>query len=174
MIGITVKNFDKLTAKLEEICRRLPKTAEQAVKTSAEKTQKIAVRLARGRALKNCIKAEIIDTDTNEVITYRIFNDTDELYWSSYVEFGTGLYVDNEGVDESIRLKRAKQIPWYVHVDMVDADFARFGYPRQGNYWVVDGMRPHPYLKPAGFERRSANTENIISAIKGMIQEVCT
>lgn len=171
MIEIEIKGMEKLEAKIRKICGNLPESLKGGTLQAAEDTRKIAVRLARGGVLKRCIKAELVDTDTGEVISSRVFNDTSEVMWSSYVEFGTGLYVDNEGIEESIRLKRAKQIPWYVHVSMVPESFARFGYPRVGDYWEVDGMRPHPYMKPAGFERRDKNKQEIIESIHKMIEE---
>lgn len=174
MIEIKIKGVERLSSKIRKICAAAPETIKNSAQQAAEDTRQIAVRLARGNILKRCIKAEIIDTDTGELITSRVFNDTGELPWSSYVEFGTGLYVDNEGIIDAIRLKRAKSIPWYIHVNMVPESFARFGYPRVGDYWEVDGMRPRPYMKPAGFERREKNAQEIISAVYQMIEEAVT
>lgn len=171
MINIEIKGVERLEARIRKICANFPDTVRESAVQAAEDTRKIAVRLARGSALKRCIKAEIVDTNTGEVITSRVFNDTSEVFWSSYVEFGTGLYVDNEDVPDAIKLKRAKEIPWYIHVSMVPESFAKYGYPRVGDFWVVSGMRPHPYLKPAAFERRSKNAQEIISAIHKMIEE---
>lgn len=179
---IEVKGLDRLKAKMEEMAARLPEAAQEGCKKAADDTLPIAVRLAHGNLLKSCIKAEIVTSPTGKFVDYggdgkvvaaRVFNDTSELPWSSYVEFGTGFYVDNEGIPEAIILKRAKRIPWYIHVDMVPASFARFGYPRVGDYWEVDGMKPRPYMKPAGFQRREDNRREVVDSIYDMIREVC-
>lgn len=171
MIKIEMKGTERLEARIRKICADLPQAVEKGAMQAAEETRKIAVRLAHGSTLKNCIKAEIIETNTGNVIASRVFNDTSEVFWSSYVEFGTGLYVDNEGVTDAIKLKRAKEIPWYIHVSMVPESFAKYGYPRVGDFWVVSGMRPRPYLKPAGFERRHKNAQEVMTAIHQMIEE---
>ena len=49
---------------------------------------------------------------------------------------------------------------------MVPRSFARYGYPlitgKDGaQYWVVDGMYPHPYFHPAAFQRRDENLEAV-------------
>lgn len=170
-IDIEIKGVDRLEAKIHEICGKFPETLRTSASKAADETKDVAVRLAHGGILKKNIKAEIISIDTGEVISSRVFNDTSRAFWSSYVEFGTGRYVDNEGITDAIRLKRAKKIPWYIHVSMVPPSFAAFGYPRVGDFWEVDGMYPQPYMKPAGFERREANACEIIDGIHQMLKE---
>ncbi len=168
-----IRGIDRLEAKVRQICANLPDRARAGVLDAAEGTRKLAVKLTHSSRIGKCIKAEIIDIDTNECVAAQVFNDTGEVPWSSYAEFGTGLYVDNEGISDAIRLKRAESIPWYIHVDMVPEDFGKYGYVRSGDFWIVHGMRPHPYMKPAGFQRRHENAETVMREIHEMLMEVC-
>lgn len=159
---------------LDGILQKLPKAVEKGIEEALENTRKLAISFAPGPA-KGAILIEILDANTKHVIKGRIFNDTSQVPWSSYTEFGTGLYVDDQGNDEAIRLKRAKSIPWYVHVSMVPASFARYGYPlvtgKNGQkYYEVDGMKPHPYMHPAAFQNRDKNIQEVAKAIQEMIR----
>lgn len=171
---VEIRGTDRLEAKIRQICENFPDRARSGVTDAAEETRKLAVRLTSSSRVGNCIRAEIIDTDTNECIAARVFNDTAEVPWSSYVEFGTGIYVIDEGVKDAARLRRAKRIPWYIHVDMVPEDFGKYGYVRSGDFWIVHGMRPRPYMKPAGFMRRLQNADVVMDEIRKMIREVCS
>lgn len=171
--GFEIRGVDRLEAKVRRICADLPDRAKVGVMDAAEETRKLAVKLTHSGRIGKCIRAEIIDTDTNECVAARVFNDTGEVPWSSYAEFGTGLYVDNEGIPDAVRLKRAESIPWYIHVDMVPADFGKYGYVRSGDFWIVHGMRPRPFMKPAGFQRRRENAETVLREIHAMLTEVC-
>lgn len=173
MLEVTVRRKPR-GAGIDGILKNLPKSIEKGVKKSLEDTRNLAVSLAPG-PVKDAIRIELLDTDTKQVIKARIFNDTAKVPWSSYTEFGTGLYVDDQGNDEAIRLKRAKQIPWYIHVSMVPASFARYGYPvvtgKNGQqYYEVDGMKPHPYMHPAAFQNRDKNVQEVARAIQEMIR----
>lgn len=172
MIRMELKGVDRLDEKVRSICSRMHDSALNGAQTAAEDTRKIAVRLAHGGVLKRSIKAEVVEIETGNVVAARVFNDTSKAFWSSYVEFGTGLHVDNEGITDAIRLKRAKKIPWYIHVSMVPQSFEKYGYPRVGDFYEVDGMYPQPYMKPAGFERRQANLQEVANEIKKMLEEV--
>lgn len=170
---IEICGVDRLEAKMRQICANLSDRAKVGVMNAAEDTRKLAVKLTHSSRIGTCIRAEIIDTDANECVAARVFNDTGEVPWSSYAEFGTGLYVDNEGVTDAVRLKRAESIPWYIHVDMVPEDFGKYGYVRSGDFWIVHGMRPRPYMKPAAFQRRHENAEVVMKEIHAMLTEVC-
>lgn len=172
MIKFELKGTDRLEAKIRGICSRMHGSVLIGAQTAAEDTKNLAVRLAHGGVLKRSIKAEIFEIDTGNVVVTRVFNDTSKAFWSSYVEFGTGRYVDNEGITDAIRLKRAKKIPWYIHVSMVPQSFEKYGYPRVGDFYEVDGMYPQPYMKPAGFERRQANLQEVANEIQKMFEEV--
>ena len=171
-IGITTKGAKKTENKLNEIRERLFYAAVKGTVKATGDTKKYAVKLAHGNRLKNSIKAEIVRLDTNEVVKMRIFNDTSAVPWGSYAEFGTGKYVNNEGVGDAIRLKRAKEIPWYVHESLVPEDFGKYGYVKIGEFWLVFGMRPRPYMKPAAFHNRKANVQAVCDAIDEMVKEV--
>ncbi len=50
--------------------------------------------------------------------------------------------VDDQGNPEAIRLKRAKSIPWYIHVSMVPKSFEKVRVSESQNQWSrVLGMR---------------------------------
>ena len=155
------------------IIDNLPGAVETGIQKALEDTAKIAVSLAPG-PVKEAIKIEMLDSQDN-VIQARVYNDTASVPWSSYTEFGTGIKVDDEGVDEAIRLKRAKKIPWYIHVSMVPESFAKYGYPLvtigDQQYWEVDGMFPHPYMHPAAFQSRDNTVKTIAETISKMIEE---
>jgi len=145
------------------------------VREAVEQTRELAVRFAPGR-VRGTIRAELLD-QRGAVIKARVFNDTSQEFWSSYVEFGTGVKVDDQGNPEAIRLKRAKRIPWYIHISMVPPSFARYGYPivtgKNGErYYEVDGMRPHPYMKPAAFQSRDKNAQAVAGELSALFREV--
>lgn len=150
----------------------LPAAIAKGVDTALHDTADLAVRLAP-HVVGNCIKVEMLDTSTGEV-TGRVYTDTGVTSFAPYVEFGTGVKVDDQGNPEAIRLKRAKHIPWYIHVSMVPRSFARYHYPlvigKDGaQYWEVDGMYPHPYFHPAAFQRRDANVEAVEAALIALV-----
>lgn len=171
---LQVKGLDSLNRKLTRMVAGMAQAAQEGVKAAVDDTAQLAIRLAPGK-VKRAVRVEILDR-SRQVVSARVFNDTALYPWSSYTEFGTGNYVDNEGVDEAIRLKRAKSIPWYIHVSMVPASFARYGYPiiigADGEkYYEVDGMHPKPYLYPAAFRRRDENARAIANAIDDMLKK---
>ena len=112
------------------------------------------------------------------MIAGRVFTDTGITSFAPYVEFGTGIKVDDQGNPEAIRLKRAKKIPWYIHVSMVPESFARYGYSKikigTEEYWECDGMYPHPYMHPAAFQNRDKNAQTVALALSEMIKEAVT
>lgn len=174
LFSVQFKGGDHLDETLRRVIGNLPSAVETGMTMALKDTSLAAMRLAPG-PVKKSIRYEILGND-GQVISGRVFTDTSITAFAPYVEFGTGVKVDNEGVDEAIRLKRAKKIPWYIHVSMVPASFAKYGYPlvtswNGQKYWEVDGMYPHPYLKPAAFERREQNIQNVADAISTMIRE---
>ncbi|MCY1715223.1 hypothetical protein [Caproiciproducens galactitolivorans] len=174
LFSVEVKGLDHLDQTLALIIDNLPGAAETGIENALRSTADAAIRLAPG-PVKGAIKIEILNSEGG-VVQGRVYNDTSEVPWSSYTEFGTGVKVDNEGVDEAIVLKRATKIPWYIHVSMVPASFARYGYPlvtglNGEKYWEVDGMYPKPYMKPAAFNNRERNVQSVADAISAMIRE---
>lgn len=169
------KGFDRFDQRMSELARKLPAVAGKGIEKALDQTKEAAVRFAPGR-VRGTIRAEVIDRKGNR-IAGRVFNDTSKEFWSSYVEFGTGFKVDDQGNPEAIRLKRAKRIPWYIHVSMVPPSFARYGYPivtgaNGEQYYEVDGMQPHPYMKPAAFMSREKNAQAVADEIATLFREV--
>ncbi|GEM_PF-1686016 len=174
LFSVEIKGVEHLDKTFRLIIDGLPKAIKAGMEKALSDTQIAAMRLAPGPVRKS-IRYEILNGDGN-TLTGRVFTDTNITPFAPYVEFGTGVKVDNEGVDDAIRLKRAKHIPWYIHVSMVPASFARYGYPlvtgKDGQqYWEVDGMYSRPYLKPAAFQNREKNTQTITEAVENMIKE---
>lgn len=171
---VEIRGLDSLDRKLRGIAGGMTRAAQTGTRKAAEDTAQIAMRLAPGK-VRGAIRAEVLGRD-GSVLSARVFNDTSLVPWSSYTEFGTGNYVDDEGVSEAIRLKRAKSVPWYIHVSMVPPSFARYGYPvvvgADGQkYYEVDGMHPKPYMQPAAFRNRDENVKTLAEALDDMIRE---
>lgn len=161
---------------LKQSARNLPQAAKDGVEKAAKDTMAVVISKASGK-VKKVIRMELVNMPSGKVLAARVFNDTQEAPWSSYTEFGTGKYVDNEGVPEAIRLKRAKSIPWYIHVSQVPPSFERYGYPlvtgwNGEQYWQVVGTHPHPYMMPAAFQNRPNNIRTVASAVADMLREV--
>lgn len=175
MIRVTVKGTTSLQSKLTKISKGLAPAAATGLQAALKATSNVAISLAP-HVVGKCIKWEILELDTRKVIG-RVYTDTTITNFAPYVEFGTGVKVDDQGNNEAIRLKRAKKIPWYIHVSMVPKSFERYGYPlvtgvNGEQYWEVDGMKPHPYMHPAAFNRRDENVEAVASAIQNLLQAV--
>lgn len=169
------KGFEQFDRNIRNLIKRVPAAAAQGVEKAVDQTKELAIRFARGK-VKGTISAEIIDK-TGKTIAARVFNDTSPYFWSSFVEFGTGIMVDDQGNPEAIRLKRAKQIPWYIHVSMVPPEFARYGHKivvgKNGErYYEVFGMHPSPYMRPAAFQARDKNVQAVAGEISALFREV--
>ena len=167
--------FEQFDKKMNGLIKRVPRSAATGVENAIDLTKAAAIRFAHGK-VKGTIRAEIIDK-TGKTIAGRVFNDTSPYFWSSFVEFGTGILVDDQGNPDAIRLKRAKQIPWYIHVSMVPPEFARYGHRivvgRNGEeYYEVFGMQPSPYMHPAAFQSRDKNVQAVAHEIRSLFREV--
>ena len=88
---------------LQGVKAQISSAVRQGVEAAARDTARLAVQFAPG-PVKSAIRVEFIDMNSKDVIAARVFNDTKVVPWSSYTEFGTGLYVDNEGINDAIRL----------------------------------------------------------------------
>lgn len=172
MITIEIKGLQGLEKKIAKTISGLPEAARMGVESGLKSTAGIAVRLAPGVVAKS-IKFEILNADGKEVAG-RVFTDTSITSFAPYVEFGTGLKVDDQGNPEAIRLKRAKSIPWYIHVSMVPKSFERYGYPKVKingqEYWECDGMYPHPYMHPAAFQNRDGTVNAVAMEISQLFR----
>ena len=165
-------DFKRTGPGLQRIIDGLPGAAERGVRRALDDTAKLAIRMAPN-VVGKCIKVEMLNSETGEIVG-RVYTDTGVTSFAPYVEFGSGVKVDDQGNPESIRLKRATQIPWFIHVSMVPRSFAKYGYPlivgRDGaQYWVVDGMTPHPYFHPAAFNRRDDNVDAVKQEIIALV-----
>lgn len=161
-----LKSFYK---KMDELIKKIPKGAEKGVKIALEGTQQFAIQLKPQGKSNEGILVQIIDTDKNE-IKGRVYTDVNNFPYLVYLEFGTGKYADSEGGGS-----RAKKIPWYVHTSM--ADLSKYNYQIITNadgeqFYVVWGMHPSPFMRPAGFQRRDNNIDEVQKAIYEVLKEV--
>lgn len=163
MITVEVKTKGNLQGFIGSLSSAIAKGVDDAVALTAKQAR----RNTYGRLRNNILIEHVENSPTSQAA--RVYNNTDALPWSSYVEFGTGIYVDNEGITEAIRLKVSKSIPWYVPDWRVPASFARYGYPHVyfggRGYWEVEGMHPKPYMYPAAFSCRKKNVQAVADAI---------
>jgi len=173
MFEIKINGLQELEKKIARTISGMPEAARRGVEKGLKTTAGIAIRLAPGVVAKS-IKFEILNADGNEVAG-RGFTDTSITSFAPYVEFGTGLKVDDQGNPEAIRLKRAKSIPWYIHVSMVPKSFEKYGYPKVKingqEYWECDGMYPHPYMHPAAFQNREGTVNAVTVEIIKLFRE---
>ena len=133
-MGIRMEGLDNILARLEEV-------ANQDMKSKMGQACAIVERAAKQKAPKDTgalrrsitSKVEEIDgTVTGVVYT--------PLEYAPYVEFGTGLFAEEEG---------RKDVPWNYQDD-------------EGNWHSTSGQKPQPYLRPALKENR----ETIIRLFK--------
>lgn len=167
MISVEWKksNLDSFYKKMDHIINNLQESTIKGVNEALESTQRLALQLKRGS--NKGILIELADLNTGE-IKGRVYTDSKNFPYLVYLEFGTGIYADPEGGGT-----RAKKIPWYVHTSM--ADLSRYGYELVTyggeSFYVVYGMRPHPYMRPAGFQNIDTSLDIIQKAIVDMIKE---
>ena len=86
-------------------------------------------------ALRNSIQSRV-ENDGNPVGI--VFT---PLEYAPYIEYGTGLFAEEEG---------RQDVPWHYKDD-------------EGNWHSTNGMKPHPYMRPALEENR----EEIKRILKG-------
>lgn len=166
----SLKNFynkmDKIIAKMEE-------SAKKGVQNALNDTQKLAIQLKPQGKSNEGILVELLDTENNE-IKGRVYTNSTAFPYLVYLEFGTGIYADADGGGS-----RAKKIPWYVHTSM--ADLSMYNYPTitftdengiENTFYVIYGMKSHPYMRPAGFQSRDNNIEQVEKTIDEMIRSV--
>lgn len=154
--------------KMDGLIKKIPKGAEKGVKNALEATQKYAIQLKPQGQSNDGILVQILNIDNNEV-KGRVYTDVDRFPYLVYLEFGTGKYADSEGGGS-----RAKKIPWYVHTSM--ADLSKYNYQiitvGEEQFYVVWGMHPSPFMRPAGFQRRDDNIDEVQKAIYEVLKEV--
>lgn len=166
-------SFKSFNKKMDKIISNMTKSAKTGIENALKNTQQLAIQLKPQGNSNNGIVIELLDTTKNEVMG-RVYTDTKMYPYLVYLEFGTGLYADPEGGGS-----KAKKIPWYVHTSM--ADLSGYNYPTitfedengiKNTYYVIYGMKAHPYMRPAAFQSRDGNLEEVEKAISEMIRKV--
>ena len=119
----TIASADNYIEGVKKACALVERTAKQkAPKGNGELRRSIASRTEN-------IGGEVVGV---------VFT---PLEYAPYVEFGTGLFAEEEG---------RKDVPWRYKDD-------------EGNWHSTSGMPPHPYLRPALYE----NKDKIKQLLKG-------
>ncbi|MBQ8396697.1 MAG: hypothetical protein IJX53_00685 [Clostridia bacterium] len=163
---------------LEAVVKRLASAAETGVTAAAEATRMEAADRAKMPAVRASLRVSTAEHE-GDTVSVRVYNDTALVPWSSYVEFGTGLNVDNEGIEDAIRLHRPWRIPRYLDLDALPPGYeesvaysdSHGGYERtMDGKLVFDGLYPTPYMKPAAVVRRMLNREEVAQALREAIR----
>lgn len=159
--------------KMDKIIANMEKSAKLGIENALKNTQQLAIQIKPQGKSNDGILIELLDTEKN-MVQGRVYTDVKTYPYLVYLEFGTGIYADPEGGGS-----RAKKIPWYVHTSM--ADLSMYGYPTitfkdengvENTFYVVYGMHAHPYMRPASFQSRDSNVEQVEKAISDMIRSV--
>lgn len=163
---------------LAAVIRQIAQAAETGVTAAAEATRIEAADRAKMPAVRAALRVSTAEREGSSV-TARVYNDTTAVPWSSYVEFGTGLNVDDEGIADAIRLHRPWRIPRYLDPDALPPGYEESvaysdghgGYARTMDGKIVfDGLYPTPYLKPAAVVRRARNRDEVAEAVRNAIR----
>lgn len=138
-MGIDFKGVDHIVERIGKIAD-VDKMKKQMGKACAlvERTAKQTAPKDKG-ALRNSIQYNVKIKGDNIVGT--IFT---PLYYAPYVEFGTGLFAEDEG---------RKDVPWCYQDD-------------EGNWHTTRGQRPQPFLRPA-LNDNKAKIKSILREGKG-------
>ena len=88
-------DFKRTGMGLQRIIDGLPGAAERGVRRALDNTAKLAIRMAPNIVGK-CIKVEMLNSETGEIVG-RVYTDTGVTSFAPYVEFGTGVKVDDQG-----------------------------------------------------------------------------
>ena len=138
-MSITFEGLDRITDKLDKIIdtTNLKKAMGKAC-ALVERSAKIKAPKGTGgeSGLRGSIKSKIEGVGADMVgVVYT------PLEYAPYVEFGTGLFAEEQG---------RKDVPWHYQDD-------------EGEWHSTSGMKPQPYLRPALNENR----EQIKEILKG-------
>lgn len=124
-----LEGIEKLLEKFKKV--KDPKAMEANIKKACALVERSAKQMApKGTGeLRNSITSKVeVQGDELVGVVYT------PLEYAPYVEFGTGLFAEEEG---------RKDVPWHYQDD-------------EGNWHSTSGMKPHPYLRPALNENREA------------------
>ncbi|MEG2311001.1 MAG: hypothetical protein RSB76_03330 [Clostridia bacterium] len=172
MIKISCKCTSKYNSKrIDNIIKKLPKVVGLGVENAIQETQKYALHLKPGK--DQGILFEMLNTDTNE-IKGRVYTDTEVFPWAWFVEYGTGKYAELEHIGTSKTFIESGFEYWFIPVGKVSE---ALNYPiiniKGTLFYLAHGVPARPYMRPASFERRDQNVENVEKEISKMLQEVC-
>lgn len=135
-MSIEVKGLDGILARFKKISDT-QYTAEAMGKACALVERAAKEKAPKGNgALRNSITSRV--EETAEGVEGIVFT---QLEYAPYVEFGTGLFAEEEG---------RKDVPWHYQDD-------------EGNWHSTSGQHPQPFLRPALEENR----EEIKRILKG-------
>jgi HK97 gp10 family phage protein len=135
-----------MAVKVEGIDDVLDAISDMADGGELKKALGQACALVEGDARKNAPKG---NGELRRSIESRVEQDGDDLVgvvstpleYAPYVEFGTGLFAEEDG---------RKDVPWCYQDE-------------KGEWHTTSGQKPHPYLRPALHDNR----QNILRILKG-------
>lgn len=141
-------NWDKLN---------LTDAIRKGIEEGGKELAQIAIRMVRVDTgeLKDSIEFTIFDESTNE-IKGKVY--TGKLPQAMTLEFGTGVYNT---------LGAQAKIPWYVHESM--ADLSKYGFTKNGEYYVIRGAKAHPFMKPAFEAGKDYTVQAVANEIRKML-----
>lgn len=139
-MGFKVEGMDNLMLKFKRLSdpegfeKAMGKACALVERAAKEKAPKSTGELRRSISSR-------VEKDGNNIVGV-VFT---PLLYAPYVEYGTGLFAEEEG---------RKDVPWHYQDD-------------KGEWHTTNGMKPQPYLRPALDENR----EEIIRILKGGVRD---
>lgn len=158
-------------AGLQGIIDRLPDAAKIGVEKATESTKQLAVKFSRGRVADGIeMKIEVVDANTFEV-KGTVYTTSP---FSAFLEWGTGKFMSPNPLGHIPGSAGDRGEPWFVHEDM--ADLSRYNFPTlqtpAGMYYIIEGTKPHPFMRTAAFENRDKNVQAVLDSLREMIKDV--
>lgn len=165
--SIKVKNNYK---NIQKIINNLPKTVEEGILEAVKNTCEYALSLKKGK--KEGILFEIVETSSKEV-KGRVYTDVNTFPHAWFLEYGTGKYAELPHIGTTKTFIESGYEYWFIPVAKVTGTL---NYPIitiQGTqFYIAHGVQSEPYMRPAEFQRRDSNVEDVEKAIYNMLVQV--
>lgn len=156
---------------IKAIIDKLPQTIEKGIENSIKGTAEYAIRLLGTD--NNGIVCEMINTETSE-IKGRIYTDQNKMPWSWFREYGTGTYAQMPHIGNTKHFLETGFEEWYIPVNKVENSL---NYPIKiidgKQFYVAHSVQAKPFMRPAGFERREQNIQDVQREICKMLEQIC-
>lgn len=170
-IRCKVKGLENLDKKLNTIINKLPQTTKQGIENAIKGTCEYALHLKKGK--KEGILFEMVSTDTQE-IKGRVYTDIETFPHSWFLEYGTGIWAEQPHIGTSKTFIESGFEYWFIPVNKVERPLH---YPiitiKGSQFYLAHGVQSQPFMRPAEFERRDQNIDEVQKEIYKMLKEVC-